>query len=63
MVSYCFHTDRGVEKRLELPSLTRALYIAADHHERGYYIEFFREGNHKYSRDDVLLLCHKYNLL
>lgn len=63
MVDYYFLDNRGRSLKIELPNLNRALYIAASHHEKGYYIDFMKEGSKYYSRDQVLLLCRKYNLL
>ena len=63
MISYTFYDDRGQYRKLEFDDLNRALYVAANHHERDYYINSIRDGNKKYSRDDVLLMCHKYGFL
>lgn len=63
MIHYYFIDDKGRKQHFEFSNMQRVLYIAASHHEQGYYIEMIRDGNTTYTRNEVLLLCHKYNLL
>lgn len=62
-VKYSYVDEMGEYRTIEVDQLERALYIAAKHHERGYYIDNIQVGSKYYSRDSVLLLCNKYDLL
>lgn len=64
MYTYTYLNRYGFEQSETFKTLKEALKVIARHHEQNQNIPLIlRGGREVYQQQDLLLLCHKYQLL